>query len=308
MANNILDLIQGLLTPEVIAAISKQTGATPQQTETVADAGLHSILGGLANNAATPEGASGILAALDKDHDGSILNDILGMVTGAAQPQNPSAVNGAGILQHVLGGNLGSVAGAIAQMSGLNAGVVMAILSKIAPLVMGTLGGVKQQQGMDAGGLGSILGAVLHQSPHAQDESSPIGSILSQVLGGGGGIGSILGTLLGGGGSAGGGLGNILGAVLGGGGNAGGGGLGNILGAVLGGGAQNNSNAGGGLGSILGAVLGGGAQNNSNAGGGLGSILGAVLGGAKPEAPKPDPKDELLNEGMKILGGLFGKK
>jgi hypothetical protein len=287
MANNILDLVQGFLTPEVIAAISKQTGATPEQTETVAEAGLNSILGGLANNAATPEGATGILAALDRDHDGSILDDVLGMVTGAAQPQNPSAVNGAGILQHVLGGNLSGVAGAISQMSGLNASVVMAILAKIAPLVMGTLGGVKQQQGMDNSGLGNILGAVLQQSPHAQNQDSPIGNILSQVLGASGGVGGLLGTLLAGGG------------------NAGNGALGNILGAVLGGGNKGGAD-GGGLGSILGAVLGGGNKGAAD-GGGLGSILGAVLGGEKP-APKPDPKDELMDAGMKILGGLFGKK
>jgi hypothetical protein len=295
MANNILDLVQGFLTPEVIAELSKKVGATPEQTQVAAEAGLHSILGGLANNAATPEGASGILGALDRDHDGSVLDDILGLVTGTAQVQNPNAANGSGILQHILGGNLGNIAGAISQMSGLKAGSVIGILMQLAPLVMGSLGAVKRNQGMDTSGLGNILGAVLQQT-QTQHQDSPLGGILSQVLGGGGGLGNILGTLLGGGG------GNN------------GGGLGSILGAVLGGGQQQQQQQqGGGLGDLLGAVLGGGQQKQQQQqqGGGLGDLLGAVLGGGQQQQQQQqqdNSNEELLNAGMKVLGGLFGKK
>jgi hypothetical protein len=156
---NLLELMQGQLTPEVINQLSQQTGAAPQQTEVAAQGVLSTLLGGLSKNAQSPEGANGIMSALDRDHDGSVLNDIMGMLGGAQQTQAPaSALNGAGILGHILGGQQQNAAGMISQASGVAPEGVMGMMAQLAPLVMGVLGQQKQQQGFDASGLASLLG------------------------------------------------------------------------------------------------------------------------------------------------------
>jgi len=58
----------------------------------------------LAKNSTQSESAiSGLTGTLDRDHDGSILDDIMGLMTGKTQQQNQKMLNGQGTLSHVLG-------------------------------------------------------------------------------------------------------------------------------------------------------------------------------------------------------------
>lgn len=173
---DLMDLMKGQLTPEILAQLGQQTGAAPEQTATAAEGVLSTLLGGLAKNAQTPQGASGILGALDRDHDGSILNDIMGMVTGAVQG-NSSASNGAGILGHILGGQQQGAAQVVSQASGVSQSGVMDMMIKLAPMVMGVLGQQKQQQGLDASGLAGLLGGSVQNA-----SGNPLMKMATQFL------------------------------------------------------------------------------------------------------------------------------
>jgi len=89
----------------------------------------------------------------------------------------------------------------LANATGINTGQASQLLAMLAPLVMGALGRMKQQQGIDPGNLGSVL-----QDEHAQAQAaapSGLGGILSSILGsggqgGGGGLADIAGSVLGG--------------------------------------------------------------------------------------------------------------
>lgn len=187
-------MLQSQLTPDIINELSGQVGASPQQTQVAAQGAISALLTGLAQNTQTEQGANSLYNALDV-HDGSVLNNVMGLVTGKAQAANPSALDGAGILGHILGGNQNTAAQTISQMSGVPASGASSILATLAPMVMGLLGQLRGSNGLNAGGLSSILlGAVTSQS------GNPIMQVLSQVLGGGGGgLGNILGSVLGGG-------------------------------------------------------------------------------------------------------------
>ncbi len=176
---DLMDLLKGQLTPELLGQLSQQTGAAPEQTATAAEGVLSTLLGGLAKNAQTPEGASGILGALDRDHDGSILNDVMGMIMGGGQQAAaPSAMNGAGILGHILGGQQQGAAQVISQASGVNQSGVADMMIKLAPLVMGVLGQQKQQQGFDASGLAGLLGGSVQQAK----STNPLMQMATQFL------------------------------------------------------------------------------------------------------------------------------
>jgi len=93
--------------------------------------------------------------ALDRDHDGSLLNNLDSFLKA------PEQGKGSGILGHVLGGQRGRVEQYVSKSSGLNAGSTGQLLEMLAPLVMGSLGKQKKSQGLDAGGLAGMLGQVL---------------------------------------------------------------------------------------------------------------------------------------------------
>ena len=157
---DLMSLLQNQLTPEVINQLSQQTGAAPEQTTTAAQGVFSTLLSGLAKNASTESGAMGILGALDQDHDGSILNDVMGLVMGGGQ--SSGATNGAGILGHILGGQQQNAAQMLSQTSGVNQNGVMDMMIKLAPMVMGVLGQQKQQQGgMNASALSGLLGGAV---------------------------------------------------------------------------------------------------------------------------------------------------
>ena len=172
---DLMSLLQGQLTPEIIGQLSQQTGASPTQTATAAEGVFSTLLGGLAKNAAGG-GAEGILGALDRDHDGSVLNDVMGMLSGTGGG-NAAALNGAGILGHILGGQQQGAAQVISQASGVQQSGVADLMIKLAPMVMGVLAQQKQQQGLDASGLAGMLGGAVQTQ-----NANPLMQLATQFL------------------------------------------------------------------------------------------------------------------------------
>ena len=151
---------------EALQEISSNVGAEPSVVNTAIQAALPTILGSLANNTATPEGAESLNSALERDHDGSILDNLgsLGGMIFGGQAQDgppPKQADAGGILGHILGANQGPVVQQASEKSGLGAGQVAQILMMLAPIVMGYLGRQKQEQGVGADGLGGLLGGLL---------------------------------------------------------------------------------------------------------------------------------------------------
>ena len=62
-----------------VGQISQTAGLDPSTTASVIQTALPAILGGLANNAATPDGAESLNNALDQHHDGSLLDNLGGL-------------------------------------------------------------------------------------------------------------------------------------------------------------------------------------------------------------------------------------
>lgn len=172
---NIEGLLGQVLGGGNLGAISQTIGADENTTSTAIQAALPMLIGALANNASSDQGASALAGALDRDHDGSVLDDIAGFVMGGGAQQ----ANGTGILGHIFGGNQQAVEQGVSQASGLDMSLVARLLPILAPIVMGYLGREKQQQGMDAGTLAGMLG---QQQQQMQEQQSPLMGMLSAVL------------------------------------------------------------------------------------------------------------------------------
>lgn len=150
---------------EAVDQISENVGAEPSAVNTAIQAALPMILGSLANNAQTPQGAESLNSALESDHDGSILDNLGGLgglIFGGQQAAPPPRqADAGGILGHILGSNQGPVVQEVSNRSGLQMGQVAQILMMLAPIVMGYLGRQKQEQGVGPDGLGGLLGGIL---------------------------------------------------------------------------------------------------------------------------------------------------
>lgn len=144
-------LVQQLSGP-AISMISKQLGADDNATQSAIAGALPLLISALAKNSSTPEGANSLVNALDKDHDGGILDNLSGLIS------NPGASSGAGILKHLLGGNQAVAEQGVSQASGLNTAQAGQLLITLAPIVMGFLGKQKQEQGLDVSTLAGFLG------------------------------------------------------------------------------------------------------------------------------------------------------
>lgn len=155
---DLFDLMKGQLGEAAIGALTSQLGdAQPAQASKGIDGAMSILMGALAKNSQSQEGLSSLSNALDRDHDGSILDNVVGFINGSSEPANQKATNGAGILGHLLGGKQGNAVDQLSKMSGLNSNQSMGMLIKLAPLVLGMLGKQKKSVGLDASGLSNIL-------------------------------------------------------------------------------------------------------------------------------------------------------
>ena len=181
---NLIDLLQGQLSDGLIDQLSQQLGGTnKEQTEDAASGIISAMVSALAKNASNPDGASALANALERDHDGSILDDIMGYAGGsAAKPEytQDRMTNGAGILKHVLGAKQGNMIEMISKMSGLANGQTGNLMTMLAPIVMGMLGKQKQQQNLDQGGLADILSRSVQSQSNKRQEMGFIGKLLDQ--------------------------------------------------------------------------------------------------------------------------------
>ena len=155
---------QPLLTEELLAQLqgaplqqlSRQLGTDPDQTGNAVAAALPLLLGALGRNSAQPQGAQALYGALQRDHGGGMdLGSVLGAVLGGGTSRQ---TDGAAILGHVLGGAQPRAAQGLGQATGLGSGQAMQLLAMLAPIVMSFLANRSARQGLDAGGLGELLG------------------------------------------------------------------------------------------------------------------------------------------------------
>lgn len=139
---DLLQILQSQLDDKAIQQLTQRIGGNdPDQTEVAVNGIIGTMVNALAKNASTPQGADSLFGALNSGHDGSALDNILGLF--GSNDANP--MNGLGILSHVLGGNISSVINMVSQMSGLDKSKSGNLLLTLAPVVLGALGKAKTQ-------------------------------------------------------------------------------------------------------------------------------------------------------------------
>ena len=218
---NLIELITGNAGNQVASQAENKFGISKNQIIALLAVAAPLVISYLRKKSQeNPNEAEALNNALDKDHDGSILD-------------NPAKVEarvqeGGSILDHIFGGQKAQVENQLSQNTGISMDKIGPVLAMLAPLIMGYIGKEKQSNGVNSGGgLGDLLGGILGgaQNQAQAEPSNPLNDILGSVLGGGSQqssgnpLNDILGNVLGGGQQQQqqGGLGGLLGSILGGG-------------------------------------------------------------------------------------------
>jgi len=174
MSGSILDLVTQALGSGGTRQMAQQLGIDEGTASSAIGGAIPVLMGALARNAASGQGAGALASALDRDHDGSILDDLGGFLGGGGAESA-----GARILKHVLGGKQPAVEQGIGAASGLDLAKAGALLKMLAPIVMGALGKAQRTQGLNPGNLGAVLG----QEQQRMERKQPgLGGMLTSLL------------------------------------------------------------------------------------------------------------------------------
>lgn len=174
MSDSILDLVTQSLGSGATRQIGQQLGVDEGSAAKAISGALPVLLGALARNSSSSSGAGALAGALDRDHDGSILDDI-GSFLGGGKAESA----GSGILKHVLGGRRPQVETGIGRASGLSSGQAGQLMAMLAPIVMGALAKAQRGRGLDAGGLGEMLG---QEQRRIERREPGLGGMLGSLL------------------------------------------------------------------------------------------------------------------------------
>lgn len=210
--SGILDLLNSDIGKSIVNGVAGQTNQPESKTQDVLMMAMPLLMAAMKRNASSPQGAEGLLNAINSKHDGSILNNLGSLFGGGV---DDSVMNdGSKILGHVLGNKQHTVESAISAKSGIDAGSVSQILKVAAPILMGMLGSQAKQQNVNSpSGLEGMLGGLLGNSTQGRGDQSFLESILDAD-----GDGSIMDDIAGmamGGNKKKGGLGGLLGGLFG---------------------------------------------------------------------------------------------
>lgn len=190
LTNELLGQLQGA----PMQSMAQQLGMGSAETERAVGTALPMLLGALGNNASQPQGAMDLFGALQRDHAGQagaggglggMLGGVLGGLLGGGQApagQAPAgqapASDGASILGHIFGGKQQQAEAGLGQATGLGANAGQ-LLQLLAPIVMAYLAQRVQSGGMDAGGLGQVLG---QEKAQVQQQGGAAGGLLAGLL------------------------------------------------------------------------------------------------------------------------------
>lgn len=159
-----LDALFSKISRNDIEQLSAKLGVSEDKTKSALSSSIPLIVSALAKKATSPDEAANISHAVERDHDGSILDNLGSFFSKG------DASEGQSILNHVLGSKTDHVAKFVSKDAGVDEGVASKILAMAAPLVMGFLG-KRNKETSNETGIGDILGSFLKSSGSNQSQN-----------------------------------------------------------------------------------------------------------------------------------------
>jgi hypothetical protein len=180
MNNDLLKTLSKHFDQNAIETLGQQIGAPREQTHSAINAALPVLVGMLARNNQSESGHQALARAVEKDHDGSILEQLGGFLS-----QGNTGM-GEKILGHVFGSSRAPAETGLAEQTGLQSDQIGKMMALLAPVVMGALGQqARASSGSTAGSIGDLLQGSMGDLLKGSGGQAG-GNVLGQILGGSG--------------------------------------------------------------------------------------------------------------------------
>lgn len=210
--SGLVDAVMAQIGDNEVDAIAQRFGLSPGQAQSAIEQTLPLMVGAMARNAATPDGANALHTALG-DHVGtdlggllggllggsggsgagglgslgSLAEAVLGGMGGSASPaprgggSDDAGLGGMGgaILGHIFGNRRGQAEQGLGQTTGLGGANAGQLMSMLAPIVMSVLARMNQKQDLGPGGLSDMLG---RETQRTREAGGLGGGLLGAVL------------------------------------------------------------------------------------------------------------------------------
>ncbi|MGI9488937.1 MAG: DUF937 domain-containing protein [Geminicoccaceae bacterium] len=186
MSVNLVDLVLKQVGGNVPGILGSLLGESADRTQGAIAGAIPAVLGGLMGAASKGGGLADQLASAVGQQDDSMLDNLTSAFGGGNHQQ--IAEQGSSLLSSLLGdGAIGTLVGALGKFSGLGGGSTKSLLGMLVPIVMSVLGREQKSQGLDGGGLMTML---MGQKDNIQ-AAMPSG--MASALGGAGFLDDLMG-------------------------------------------------------------------------------------------------------------------
>lgn len=167
LSDNLMSLSQTFISPDIVKKFSSLLGEPEEKTRAGLKTAIPTLLMGIADKGATPEGAQKIanLAANHPLDPNAPANDL----------SETNLTEGNSVLNGIFGSSLTPMISRLGNFTGLNTSSVAKMLGLAAPLVMGVIGNKVQKDNLNADGLMGFF----------RQQKNSLAGLLPSSLGGG---------------------------------------------------------------------------------------------------------------------------
>lgn len=179
---NITDLLKWTLSDDVISKMGKESGIDDaNDAKSAADGIINLVLTALNKNTQSPSGLNALVNALDRDHNGGILDDMLGMVLGNSKSaKNSKTLDGNGILSNLLSGKNLLILGALATALRIKPKNLMSMAVKIAPIVLAVVGRARIKNNLNPEQLTDFIKSGISKNKEGDEKKKQ--SLIEQLI------------------------------------------------------------------------------------------------------------------------------
>ena len=155
---NIVDALKGYVTSELVSKAASMLGEDASGITKAASSLIPTILGGMANKSTDTSAFGSIFDMLsDKQNDGW-MDNLGGLLGGGNLAQGDPKDIAGGLMGSLFGSKVGGILDLVSSLAGIKKSSSSGLLGMVGPLVMSYLGRKIRKEGLDALGLGKLLG------------------------------------------------------------------------------------------------------------------------------------------------------
>jgi OOP family OmpA-OmpF porin len=158
MAVNLVELVKGYLTPDILRKGASFVGESESATQKAMNGIIPTLIAALANQASTTSGAEQLSRMLDTGkYDGSALNNLGSLFSGGETTQK-AIIGGRDVLSSLFGNKTDGLVDQIARFAGVRLGSATSLFALAVPVIMNLLGRQRATIGQGPSALASLLG------------------------------------------------------------------------------------------------------------------------------------------------------